>query len=101
MKCKKRNCNETHVCRCYSFGNDSNQKCVHKKGNFLYPCEPGCCPGGCPGQCDDTDPQPPFAEAGNLFYVSKDSTLTIKFLSVVAVILIALVVASTLSLFKK
>ena len=101
MKCKKRNCNQTHKCRCYSFGNDSNQKCAYKAGNFLYPCEPGCCNGGCPGQCDDTDPQPPFAEVGNMVYIPKDSTLTIKFLSVVSIILIALVVTSTISLFRK
>ena len=101
MKCKKRNCNETHTCRCYSFGNDNDQKCVHREGNFLYPCEPGCCPGGCPGQCDDVDPQPPFAEADNLLFIPKDASISVKFLSVVAIILIALVVASTLSLFRK
>ena len=101
MKCKKRNCIETHNCRCYSFGSDNNQRCVYREGSFLYPCEPGCCPGGCPGQCDDVDSQPPFAEAGNLFYIPKDASISIKFLSVVSIILIALVIVSTLSLFKK
>lgn len=101
MKCKERNCNETHVCRCYSFGSDSNQKCVYKEGSFLYPCNPGCCTGGCPGQCDDTDEQPPFAEVGNLIFIPKDASLSVKLLSVIVIVLISLVITSTLSLFRK
>ncbi len=101
MKCKTRNCNETQTCRCYSFGSDSNQKCVRKEGSFLYPCDPGCCIGGCPGQCDDVDPQPAFAEAKNLIFIRKDGSISFKVLSVIAIILISLVLASTLSLFSK
>lgn len=101
MKCARRNCNETHTCRCYSFGDDSTQKCVHRKGDFLYDCEPGCCPGGCPGQCDDTDPKPPFAEVGNLTYIARNSAMSTKVLSAISVILVTLVILSTLSMLRK
>ena len=70
--------------------------CAYEEDGYLYPCSVGCCQNQCDnGQCPG-DSRPSF-KLGNAMTLTYPTDIT-KYVIAVAVLLIALIIISTLSL---
>lgn len=96
---------KTKECKCYATSDsnypDEEQFCGFEQNGFIFPCQVGCCDEGCPGECPGIEPRPPHTIVKEELSVNNKDTLFRKIMATILIIVVALILTSTLSLFIK